>query len=53
MTLFGWIFWGVILLFIIGSIVLQKMGIKPPEKTQKQIQAEEEAKKSPNYPDQG
>jgi hypothetical protein len=56
MTLFGWIFWGIILLLIIIAVVLQKIGIKPPpEKTSNQQTAENQAHESSkiNYPGDG
>ncbi|GAA0339498.1 hypothetical protein GCM10008967_32290 [Bacillus carboniphilus] len=46
MTGLGWIFWGSIL-FIIGvSYFLGKKGMKPPGKSDHQIESEEQARNS-------
>lgn len=49
MTLFGWIFWGFILLLIVLAIVFRKKGIEPPEKSDNQVEAEHHMEKDTHF----
>lgn len=46
MTWLGWIFWGSILFIIGAAFLLGKIGMKPPEKSDHQIESEERARNS-------
>ncbi|KYD08655.1 hypothetical protein [Heyndrickxia sporothermodurans] len=50
MTLFGWIFWGAIILFLIISFIFYKKGTKRSEKSLNQLEADEQFRNSSKFP---
>lgn len=49
-TLFGWIFWGVIILLLVISFIFYKKGTKRPERNLNQMEADEQFRNSSKFP---
>ncbi|WP_157724862.1 hypothetical protein [Virgibacillus phasianinus] len=48
MTILGWVFWGTIVFIILLAVVLRRFGVRPEEKSENQIRAEEHARNLSN-----